>query len=60
MSKDQTKCAKLVEEKNNRMFCCPSFRGYEPKILYIFTIKKKRFVRKLIFFLGENLYILLI
>ena len=27
------KCAKLVDEKNNRLFCCVSVRDFEPKIL---------------------------
>jgi len=28
-----TKCAKLVDEKNNRLFCCVSVRDFEPEIL---------------------------
>jgi len=27
-----TKCAKLVDEKNNRLFRCESVRDFEPKI----------------------------
>jgi len=47
-----TKCAKLVDDKNNRPFCC--VRDLEPKILIkgVHLIKKiKLFDRKLIFFL---------
>jgi len=28
-----TKCAKLVDEKNDRLFCCVSVPDFEPKIL---------------------------
>jgi len=28
-----TQCAKLVDEKNNRLFCCVSVRDFESKIL---------------------------
>jgi len=28
-----TKCAKLVDKKNNRLFCCVSVLDFEPKIL---------------------------
>ena len=28
-----TKCAKLVDEQNNRLFCCLSDRDFEPNIL---------------------------
>ena len=63
-SKDQIKCAKLVEEKNNQMFCCLSVRDFEQlflSIVYIFTkFEKIMFTRNLIFFLWEKVYILLI
>jgi len=36
MNKDvnakDTKCATLVDEKNNRLFCCVSVRDFEAKI----------------------------
>jgi len=28
-----TKCAKLVDEKNIRLFCCIRVRDFEPKLL---------------------------
>ena len=31
--KIHTTCAKLADEKNNRLFCCVSVRDFEPKIL---------------------------
>ena len=32
-TKVHTKCAKLVDENFYRLFCCPSVRDFEPKIL---------------------------
>jgi len=29
-----TKCAKVVDEKNDQLFCCLSVRDFEPKILF--------------------------
>jgi len=31
--KVNTICEKLVDEKNDRLFCCVSVRDFEPKIL---------------------------
>jgi len=32
---EYTKCAKLVDENNNRLFCCVSVCDFEPKILIL-------------------------
>ena len=32
-TKAYTKCAKLVDEKNNRLFCCLRVLDFKPKIL---------------------------
>jgi len=48
--KFQTKCAKLVDEKNDQLFCCHSVRDYELKILFKgvhLTNSEKMFDRKL-------------
>jgi len=45
--KVHTKCAKLVDEKKNRLFCCASVRDFEPKIL----IKLKKTVGQKVYFL---------
>ena len=34
LHKKFTKCAKLVDEKNNQLFCCLSVRDFELKILF--------------------------
>jgi len=51
----RTKCAKLVDEHNNRLFCCLSDCEFEPKILikgvHLTHFEKRLFDRKLIFFL---------
>jgi len=52
--KDQTKCAKLVEEKNNQMFCrlkCSSFRAKNMYMCTFLQNLKELLDRKLIFFL---------
>ena len=33
-TKVHTKCAKLVDEKNNQLFCCLSVRDLELKIIF--------------------------
>ena len=63
--KTKQKCAKLVEEKKNRMFCCLSVRDFEQKILincvHIYKFwKTNNRNRKLMFFLWEKVYLLLI
>ena len=32
--KVHTKCAKLVDEKNDQLFCCLSVCDFEPKIIF--------------------------
>ena len=32
-TKVYTKCAKLVDKKNNRLFCCVSVCNFEPNVL---------------------------
>jgi len=34
LHKKFTKCAKLVDEKNNQLFCCLSVRDFQLKILF--------------------------
>ena len=44
------KCAKLVDEKNDQLFCCHSVRDFELKILFKgvhLTNSEKLFDRKL-------------
>jgi len=48
-------CAKIVDEKNNRLFCCLSDRDFEPNILikgvHLTNFEEKNlFDRKMIFF----------
>ena len=51
--KVHTKCAKLVDEKNNRLFCCLSVHDFEhiDQSCTSYKYWKKKFYRKLIFFL---------
>ena len=51
-----TKCAKLVDEKNNRLFCCVNDLDFEPKILIkgVHLTNKKKFRQKVDFFLMKK------
>ena len=55
VQKVHTKCAELVDENNDRLFCCVSVNNFESKILikgvHLTNFEKNR---KLIFFLMKK------
>ena len=57
-TKDHTKCATLVYENNNRLFCCASVREFEPNILikgvHPTNFEKKTVRQKVDFFLTKK------